>query len=248
MSPCLADVLTLRTVHELADARTFARGEAYFQDGAVGLLDADAFEVRAKVQGTRRYSVRLAAGADEELEYECDCPVGDDGTFCNRLEARSRIHVALHESRRDQCGRTALARGLTKRPLVRSEPIDKHPLRFESQDPSHSGMGWEDRQGPAFCLLGLRQCRVHLDLREPPPTGLESSPPTELIVIRVPSQKCRTERFQQRLSEHRGERHRSGELGVREGSPPQCQRVVPGSTHDVTEDLPRRRGDEDPEE
>jgi Family of unknown function (DUF6880)/SWIM zinc finger len=87
MSPGLADVLTLRTVHELADARTFARGEAYFHDGAVGLLDGDACEVRAAVQGTRRYRVRLAIGADEQLEYECDCPVGDDGIFCKHAVA-----------------------------------------------------------------------------------------------------------------------------------------------------------------
>ena len=83
----LADVLTLRSVRELADARTYARGEAYFHDGAVGMLDADVFEVSANVQGTQRYRVRLAARTDDELEYECDCPVGDDGIFCKHAVA-----------------------------------------------------------------------------------------------------------------------------------------------------------------
>ena len=87
MSPGLTDVLTLRAIQELADARTFARGLAYFHGGAVGLLDADEYEARASVQGTRRYGVRLAAGPDGELEYECDCPVGDDGTFCKHAVA-----------------------------------------------------------------------------------------------------------------------------------------------------------------
>src|SRR6266542_3904106 len=73
MSPSLTEVLTLRTVRELADARTFARGEAYFHGGAVGLLDADDQEVRASVQGTQRYRVCLRVGVEEELEYECDC-------------------------------------------------------------------------------------------------------------------------------------------------------------------------------
>jgi len=41
MSSGLTDVLTLRAIQELADARTFARGMAYFHAGAVGLLDAD---------------------------------------------------------------------------------------------------------------------------------------------------------------------------------------------------------------
>ena len=87
MSSGLTDVLTLRAIQELADARTFARGLAYFHGGAVGLLDADEYEARAGVQGTRRYGVRLAAGPGGELEYECDCPVGDEGTFCKHAVA-----------------------------------------------------------------------------------------------------------------------------------------------------------------
>jgi len=87
MSSGLVDVLTLQAIQVLADARTFARGMAYFHGGAVGLLDADEFEARASVQGTRRYRVRLAAGSGGELDYECDCPVGDEGTFCKHAVA-----------------------------------------------------------------------------------------------------------------------------------------------------------------
>jgi uncharacterized Zn finger protein len=87
MSSGLTDVLTLRTIQELADARTFARGMAYFHGGAVGLLDADEHEARASVQGTQRYRVRLAAAPDGELDYECDCPVGDEGNFCKHAVA-----------------------------------------------------------------------------------------------------------------------------------------------------------------
>lgn len=50
MSSLLTDVLTLRTIQELGDARTFARGMAYFHGGAVELLDADEYEARASVQ------------------------------------------------------------------------------------------------------------------------------------------------------------------------------------------------------
>ncbi len=87
MSSNLVDVLTLRAIQELADTGTLSRGMAYFHDGAVGLLDTDEYEVRTSVQGTQRYRVRLAAGSDGELEYECDCPVGDDGTFCKHAVA-----------------------------------------------------------------------------------------------------------------------------------------------------------------
>ncbi len=87
MSSNLVDVLTLRAIQKLADTGTLSRGTAYFHDGAVGLFDADEYEVRASVQGTQRYRVRLAAGSDGELEYECDCPVGNDGTFCKHAVA-----------------------------------------------------------------------------------------------------------------------------------------------------------------
>lgn len=87
MSPALADVLTFRAVQELADPRTLTRGTAYYHDGAVGLLDADAYKVSASVEGTQRYRVHLAAAPDGELEYECDCPVGADGIFCKHAVA-----------------------------------------------------------------------------------------------------------------------------------------------------------------
>jgi uncharacterized Zn finger protein len=87
MSSLLTDVLTLRAIQELADARTFARGMAYFHGGAVGLLDNDEYEARASVQGTQRYRVRLAAAPHGELDYECDCPVGDEGIFCKHAVA-----------------------------------------------------------------------------------------------------------------------------------------------------------------
>jgi hypothetical protein len=82
MSSGLIDVLARQAIQALADARTFARGTANFHGGAVGLLGANEYEARASVQGTQRYRVRLAVGSGEELDYECDCPVGDAGSFC----------------------------------------------------------------------------------------------------------------------------------------------------------------------
>src|SRR6185369_2274498 len=99
MSSGLIDVLTLQAIQTLADAPTFARGMAYFHGGAVGLLDADEFEARASVQGTHRYRVRVAAALDGGLEYECDCPIGDNGTFCKHIVAvaLSRLENAGEE-------------------------------------------------------------------------------------------------------------------------------------------------------
>jgi uncharacterized Zn finger protein len=50
----LADVLTLAEVESLADLKTFARGKAYYHEGAVSRLEQDDGAVHASVQGTYR--------------------------------------------------------------------------------------------------------------------------------------------------------------------------------------------------
>ena len=82
----LAELLTVELVQSLAGAKSFARGMAYFQEGAVGLLEEDGKSVTATVQGTHRYRVSLAVD-EEELEYDCTCPVGTDGLFCKHAVA-----------------------------------------------------------------------------------------------------------------------------------------------------------------
>lgn len=82
----LAAVLTLAEIQSLADTKTFARGKAYFQEGVVSRLDEGDDSVRAMVRGTHAYRVELAADHNE-LAYECNCPVGDDGVFCKHAVA-----------------------------------------------------------------------------------------------------------------------------------------------------------------
>lgn len=83
----LQDVLTLQTVRELAGEKTFARGKAYFHDGAVGLLHLRSDVLHADVDGTYRYHVTLSESPDGGLDHDCDCPVGQDGDFCKHAVA-----------------------------------------------------------------------------------------------------------------------------------------------------------------
>ncbi|WP_061167583.1 SWIM zinc finger family protein [Caballeronia hypogeia] len=83
----LSDVLTLDEVQSLADIKTFARGRAYFHDGAVSRLDERDGVLRASVNGTSAYSVEFKVGRDDELAFACDCPVGQKGTLCKHLVA-----------------------------------------------------------------------------------------------------------------------------------------------------------------
>ncbi len=82
----LASLLTLDLIQTLAGAKSYARGLAYFHEGAVGLLEEDGHTVTAAVQGTHRYHVSLSV-SEEELEYDCTCPVGADGLFCKHAVA-----------------------------------------------------------------------------------------------------------------------------------------------------------------
>ena len=82
----LASLLTLDLIQTLAGAESYARGLAYFHEGAVGLLAEDGHTVTATVQGTHRYRVSLSVD-EEELEYDCTCPVGTDGLFCKHAVA-----------------------------------------------------------------------------------------------------------------------------------------------------------------
>ncbi|CCF98499.1 hypothetical protein B7R77_13390 [Ralstonia solanacearum K60] len=85
--PELFDVMTLAKLTSMADSKTFARGKAYFIDGAVGRLGERKGVVHAEVQGTYRYRVELGVAQDGSLDYQCNCPVGDDGVFCKHAVA-----------------------------------------------------------------------------------------------------------------------------------------------------------------
>jgi len=93
----LKSVLTHEMLQELAGGRSFARGEAYADDGRVSGLIEDGERVIAEVQGTHDYHVELWLD-DDGLAYECDCPVGTGGVCCKHCVA---VGLALL----DECAR-----------------------------------------------------------------------------------------------------------------------------------------------
>jgi len=77
------DLLQLR---RLCNDRSFARGEAYFNEGRVRNLAEEDGVLIAVVSGQKDYRVKLRWD-DSEVEYSCNCPVGLDGKFCKHLVA-----------------------------------------------------------------------------------------------------------------------------------------------------------------
>lgn len=78
--------LDLGTLRRLAGTRAFQLGEEYVAEGRLrGLVEHDG-KITAMVRGTRKYRVELDVG-NEEPQYSCTCPVGDDGVFCKHCVA-----------------------------------------------------------------------------------------------------------------------------------------------------------------
>jgi uncharacterized Zn finger protein len=89
----LKDVLTRDTLCELAGARSFERGEDYFESGQVITLVEHRGKLTAVVQGTEDYRVELSVRGGE-LNYDCTCPVGGDGAFCKHCVATGLAWLA----------------------------------------------------------------------------------------------------------------------------------------------------------
>src|SRR3990172_3670927 len=88
--------LDTNTLRRLAGPRSFERGESYFEDGRVGSLVEDKGKITAFVHGSSKYRVKLW-NEDGKLEYECSCPVGQDGDFCKHCVAVGLTWLAGNE-------------------------------------------------------------------------------------------------------------------------------------------------------
>lgn len=82
----LAGFLDHSLLRRLAGAKTYARGEGYFEGGQVDALVERGGKVKAKVQGRQVYQAALWRDGDE-ADYSCTCPVGQDGMFCKHCVA-----------------------------------------------------------------------------------------------------------------------------------------------------------------
>jgi len=82
----IKQLLTRARIHNLAGGRSFERGEDYFLDDAVEYVSEDKGVIKGTVQGTYRYKVKIWT-SDGEIDYDCTCPVGQDGEFCKHCVA-----------------------------------------------------------------------------------------------------------------------------------------------------------------
>jgi len=82
----LADYLSLAVLKKFAGSSVFARGEEYFNSGAVSKIKVIDDLLTARVSGSYSYTVKLWE-EDGGIEYECSCPHGQEGNFCKHCVA-----------------------------------------------------------------------------------------------------------------------------------------------------------------
>lgn len=80
-------------LRRLAGERTYQRGLEYASSGRVEIVE-DGLPVEALVRGTMDYRVSLSA-EEGVIDYSCDCPVGDEGSFCKHCVATGVVWLAL---------------------------------------------------------------------------------------------------------------------------------------------------------
>lgn len=105
MSGNLEQALTDAAVRKLSGEQTYQEGVVYFSQGCVELLKVTEENVRAIAGGDLDSQVRLAASSDG-LEYQCDCPSGSEGAFCQHCVAVGLAFLARPVSQTKQPIRT----------------------------------------------------------------------------------------------------------------------------------------------
>lgn len=74
------------SLRALAGDKAFQRGERYYAEGRVRIVQRSADSVAGEVSGTHVYRSSLA-WEDGHISHACNCPVGDDGECCKHVVA-----------------------------------------------------------------------------------------------------------------------------------------------------------------
>jgi uncharacterized Zn finger protein len=114
----------------LTDSPSFERGERYFKEGRVGELSRQAGAIKATVNGTTPYEVRIFVRGDQ-LAYSCTCPSAGEGFFCKHCVA---VALAWLRSEPEEPSMHESHAGL-KAPTEREEPKQKEPSEPPARKP-----------------------------------------------------------------------------------------------------------------
>ena len=91
--------LDLQTIKKHAPSRAWERGYDYYQSGLVSSVKEYKGVISAKVKGQQTYTVRLPIEVDDDFDYSCTCPMGDEGEFCKHCVAVALTWINRNEKK-----------------------------------------------------------------------------------------------------------------------------------------------------
>jgi uncharacterized Zn finger protein len=97
LSDPFAKLITEASLAKLAGERSFARGAAYFENGAVTDFVQTSDAIKARVLGSDEYRVVLRPEG-RSLEWSCTCPLGEEGEFCKHAVAAGLAWLERREA------------------------------------------------------------------------------------------------------------------------------------------------------
>jgi uncharacterized Zn finger protein len=119
-------LITEKAIRALANAKSFARGQEYFRDGAVSEVVRRGNRVTAEVEGGELYEVTISLRDGDVAEARCTCPYDWDG-YCKHIVA---VLLKLAEAADDVTERPPIAELI--RDLDRDDLADLLVKRLET--------------------------------------------------------------------------------------------------------------------
>ena len=117
-------------IRDVSGTNSYIRGLAYFDEGRVSWRDSDE-GLQASVRGTRKYDVYLWI-EDDELQYECNCPIRQDEDFCKHCVAVALAWLAAPGGEADSPSDLKAISRKTKRENATGAAIRAHLATLDS--------------------------------------------------------------------------------------------------------------------
>jgi hypothetical protein len=96
-SNLLAKAVTGQAIRRLAGDTYYQRGLDYFTRGRVASIEVWENTIHAVVSGTEDYAVEITARSGS-LDFQCDCPLGEDNEFCKHCVATALAWLSLQDA------------------------------------------------------------------------------------------------------------------------------------------------------
>ena len=144
--------MTRAALVEVAGPVYFARGEEYYDIGAVNSIRERDGVIRATVDGTNTYRTILTFDG-KTVDGQCSCPLGQDLEFCKHLVATGLQYIAQEKGRvrTEKKGKPG-----KKKKAITSKDIEGYLLKLDTSELVRMIMEQADFDDELYAMLKMR--------------------------------------------------------------------------------------------